>query len=500
MTDAFKEYIDGAAPESIQFRSDGEPASAAYELTGTPFRIFSEASELPAWWSPIRDAYLRRTLHNNTLLTGVVYSEVMRVKNMPYQLVDESDDESGDIEAWQEILNTADFGKGFRSLLGKATLDLLTQDNGCFIELIGDGEVKQVSKTFSNGAKITFIAKAERTGKVDGIAYLDAATCWRTFDPEYPVVYTNPYTGQYTILHWTRVIALSQFEQGYELGKGLGLCALSRAYDGARLVSAMNKFYYEKITGQSPELFFTNTPTKQLQDSITLNQIQNLDKGFMTFKDHVIISPKSGGAGMAEFKIDKLGLHDVPDGFDYEKLLTLTVYIIADAFGIDAREIWPATASGATKGDAEVQHFKSGGKGRADLIQMIEDAINWRIFPPGITFKFDVIDGLEDKQQAEIKEIRARTRQAQITSGELSIWEARQMAAENGDIDPSFLEQQIVADDSTDAEGVDQANNPIEVEQPEDVQTPEDSEKSYPEGATLKKNSTLAPEGNSITT
>ena len=434
--------------DSVQFRADGQPPNQGYELAGMPLRIFSDAEELPAWWSPARDVFLRKILANNAFMSGIVYGESTRVKNTPWKLADETGGQA-DITYWQRLLADANFGQGFRSLLHSVALDLLTQDNGAFIELIGPGDVREVSQQFEKGT-FTFTAKGKRTGRVQQMAYIDAGQTWRTYDPEYPVIYTNPYNGQFVVLHWTRVITFSQFEQGYELGRKIGLCALSRAYEMARLVQAMHTYQYEKLTGRLPELFFTNTPATKLEDAIAMASIGDFNEGFQVFRNSVIVGPKSGGVGAKEFKIAKLGLRDVSDGFDYEIQLTSAVYIVALAFGIDAREIWPATTSGATKADAEIQHMKTTGKGRADSMQMIEDAINWRVFPPEVTFKFDLVDDMEDKQKAEIGFIRANTRSAQLTSGEISPEEARHMAAQSGDIPPSFLGAQVVADDTTD--------------------------------------------------
>lgn len=461
-----KAFSEGNPQDSVQFIAEGAPPSIGNPLIldGFAFRIYSDADELPGWWSRARDRFLRTTLHNNSLVSGICYGEATRVRCMPYTLTDE-DDSQKSLEKWQQVLQLADFGKGFPQFCSKIALDWLTQDNGIFFEILGSGVTQEVTTTFTrsvmeNGrekdipSQSTFIAKGERTGDATGIAYLDSAQCWRTMNPEYPVIYQNPYTGRMVVLHWTRVYYDSAFPQGYELGRGIGLSALSRAYETMRLVKSVNTFMFEKITGKAPEIFVANQPVSKLDQAVTGNIFNRDSKGFQVFSDPVLLAPKSGGVGAHELKIGKVGLLDVPDGFDYKQVIDISVNILAQAFGVDVREIWAASATGATKADAEIQDIKTTGKGRADILSMIENALNWRVLPPEITFRFDEVDDLADKRKSEIKQIRVNTRATQIQSGELNLMEAREMAAEFDDIMPEFLERVATADDMTDVEAV----------------------------------------------
>lgn len=467
-----KEYTEGAATQSVQFQSQGDAPvlGAPLLLDGFLLKIWSTIPELPSWWSRQRDRFLRERLVDNSLIAGICYGECTRIRNMPYTLTHEDDDQDA-LSKWQNILQLADFGAGFPSFASKVSLDYLTQDNGIFIEILGSGEVKEVDETFmrrvmDNGVErnipftMRFIAKGERTGEATGIAYMDAANCWRTMNKEWPVIYQNPYTGQLVVLHWSRVYYDAQFPQGYELGRGLGLCALSRAYETMRLVKSTNTYFFEKVTGQAAEIFFANQPVGKLDQAIQSATFQQDNAGFQVLKNAMILAPKSGGVGSQELKFGKIGLREVPDGFSYKEVIDISVNIIAQAFGVDVREIWAATQTGATKADAEVQDIKTTGKGRADILSMLENAINWRILPPEITFKFDEVDDLADKRKAEIKQIRVNTRATQIQSGELSVQEARELAAENDDIPAEFLENVAVADDSTDVSAVNPADEP----------------------------------------
>lgn len=461
-----KQFNEGAAADSVQFRSSGEPPLLGQPLLldGFAFRIGTDAEEMPIWWCRERDRFLRTRLHGNTILSGIVYGESTRVKNMPYTLTHE-DDNQDELAKWQQILQLADFGTGFPTFVSKLATDFQTQDNGAFFEILGDGVTEYVDETFyrrvmENSVEIEvpyktrFLTKGERTGEAKGISYLDAGQCWRTLNPEFPIIYTNPYNGRMTVLHWTRVSYQSQFTQGYELGRGLGLCALSRTYEMVRLLKSINTYYFEKVTGRSPEIFFANQPVSKLDQAIAGNIFNRDNKGFQVFSDPVLLAPKSGGVGAHELKIGKVGLLDVPDGFSYKEQVDIAVQAIALGFGVDVREIWAAMSTGATKADAEVQDIKTTGKGRADILSYLENEINWRVLPPAITFRFDEVDDLADKRKGEIRQTRVNTRSTQIQSGELNVQEAREMAAEYDDILPEFLERVATADEMTDVEAV----------------------------------------------
>ena len=463
-------YNAPVAQDSIQFRAEGLSPNYGYSVDAIPFRLFDTASKISGWWSPLRDRQLRAELRKDSLIAGIVYGEVTRVKNSPFKIISEKDDKA-DLSKWQDLLNSANFGQGFRDFLNAVSLDLLTQDNGCFVELIADGDDREIIKEI-NGNEVRFLGKGERTGAIRGFASLDAGQCWRTYDPEYPVIYTNPYTHKMTIMHWTRILYRSQFRQNDELARGLGFCALSRAFDAAKFVWALNTYHYEKLTGQTPNIHVFNQPIQNLQQAIDAANFKGNNLDLEVFKNSMLIAPKSGGLGSQPLDVTTINLKE-DSGIDYRSAVDIQVDILANAFGVDKREIWSATTSGATKGDAEVQDAKSAGKGRADVLQMVEDMVNLNILPPDITFSFDVQDSIEDKRKADIKQIRVNTRAAQIASLELNPLEARQMAAEDGDIDPEFLVNQSVADDTTNAAAMQENDTQETIDESNDIEEPD---------------------------
>jgi len=98
-------------------------------------------------------------------------------------------------------------------------------------------------------------------------------------------------------------------------------------------------------------------------------------------------------------------VHDLvstPDWFDKDISIRWGMAAIALAFGVDYRELWPATVTGATKADASMQHLKARGKTIGQLVQDVTRAFNAKFLPPHLEFIFDFMDDEQDAAKADI--------------------------------------------------------------------------------------------------
>lgn len=397
---------------------------------------------LPPWWSRARDRYFRDYLIFNQIFGAISYGRVTKIKNMTWRIVADDDAAEPLLPEYHALFENSQFSEGFRTFLSLFANDLYNQDNGGFIELIGPGlETRQVLPT-DNGEAQAFIAKGPLDkAKIESFAHLDAAQCWRTYNKEWPVIYTNPWDYTKHILHHSRVVARSQFRQPQEKARGIGLSAPSRAFMSLELLRVTNEYTYEKIVGASPELAIARGISERaIRRAFQDGELQADADGLIRYRGTVFLN--ADNVPGEDSGIDIVGLRSVPDGWDKEKEITLAIYIVAMAYGTHARDLgWPASVTGATKADAEIQDLQTMGSGRADILSDIEEIMTRRVLPDGLRFEFDAKDDLEDKRRAEVQMLRAQTRQIQLLSGELSIDEARQLAARDGDIDPIFIEE-----------------------------------------------------------
>lgn len=455
-----KAFTEGAADDSVQSQArasliDRGPGVTSVDFSGAGGMLYlnlqraAEAAPVWSYYPARRDAYLRRLWKREPGMASAVYSLSARIKALQYEF----DGGRNQKKYYQDLAGAANFGKGLPHLVSKTVTDLLTQDNGAFWELIGPGD--------PNGPLV---------GPVRGVAHLDSAQCWRTFDPEYPVVYHNPQMGKWHRLHWTRVVAMSSLPQPNELARDIGFCAVSRVLDIVQTMRAIHTYRHEKITGTQPAIGYGNGFTvKNLDLAVQATKNKAESEGLVVWNGiPIMLNPDA----QARVSLDFLSIKGLPDGFDYADEQTFYIYALAFGFGVDAREFWPATTSGATKADATIQHLKAQGKGIGDLIQTIEWAWNWRILPEGCTFHYDFTDDEQDKMTAEIRQAKVNTLAQIKSAGGMNAKQFELHLVAEGILDPDLMAQGANAPDPvtpTDSQNLPPGTTP-DLTELEDVQ------------------------------
>lgn len=433
---ASKQNGDDGRKQSIQGRAEKAPWGDI--IPGIGFlgdtmlvSIAQAADEAPAWsiYPQYRDAWLRKFYRaSDGALSSAVFTMQSKLASLAYK-VNAAGPRAQ--KRFSDLLGYANFGEGFASLLKTTAVDLYTQDNGWFWELIGAGRADRPLR-----------------GPVLQIAHLDSANCWRTFDPDFPVLYVNPYTGEYHKIHESRIVMGSSFTQSDELARGIGYCAVSRALRWAQYAKDIVVYKHEKASGRFKRAIgwgsgFTN---KQFDQAIAMADEKNDAIGYTRYSDiPFLLTMKDNPL------LNILNLASLPDGFDSLTEQNIWIYCLAFAFGVDAREFWPATASGATKADASIQNMKAQGKGFSEDVKSIEHAVNWKIFPDGTVLEFDNKDDEQDKRVADLHQVYVLNEDFLIKNGTITAQEGRAMLINQGVIDPDVLktaEEPILADDT----------------------------------------------------
>lgn len=432
-----QEMLVGLEKDSFQARSRPAPFNSADApgigpgmeglwaggmglLTGG---LLQQADEIRPWsYYPMqRDRQLRAFWKTEGILSGAVYSFSARISALPAKI---SGPPRGKKKA-QELLHAVD--------LQRVVIDMLTQDNGWFIERVGPG---QPDKPL-NPALVSYLSP------------MDAGQVWRTFDPEFPIIYINPYTGKYHKIHYSRVISGSSCPQPDELARGIGFCAVSRALRYIQIARDIEIYKHEKVGGRFTRavgIMSGLTPSQFNKTIEESKQIQDAS-GFTRY----------GGIpwfvnNTSDIKAQMIDLAHLPDGFDAKTDTELYVNTLALAFGTDVREFWPGQGSGATKADATVQHEKARGKGIADVTTSLERALNWGLFDAlNCELEFDYTDDAEQMASAQYH-FQVITNVATMQqSGNISPAQGTAMLIAAGVLDPDVLENVQEAEDSTPA-------------------------------------------------
>lgn len=429
MTDSLLE-LDAKAIDparlSVQSRASESPFAPTSDVSGSGglfwLSLGTALNEEPQWngiYPNRRDCFLLEFSRSEAMLASAIYSMKTRIGTLDYTL-------NGPPRAKkfaQDLLNAPGMGDNLRSIVQKVSSDLDTSDNGAFVELWRPG------KPDSDAGDRPVL----------GFAHLDSRQCWRSFDPEFPVWYTNPVTGQIRKLHRSRVVMASDNPQPVELARGIGFCATSRILLMSRTFRSMQIFLNEKVNGGFTRAIgaVNGLTAAQFRKALQSNDADEQARGYLVYRGIPFFFNPSGQKD-DEIKFILQDLASVPDGFVFRDDADLYAYMLAFAFGVDAREFWPATTSGATKADASVQNMKAQGRGIGNRIQTVTGMLR-QALPDSVTFEFDYTDDAQDEQAARINQTRATTYDMMIKNYTITPQEARAMSIANGILDETVL-------------------------------------------------------------
>jgi hypothetical protein len=427
------------ARRSVQART--EPIES---LSPFIWYVATSQDEAPAWWTPSRDQYLRKVWRTEPMLAGAIYSVESKLKTLGWTL----EGPQRQVKRYQEMLSESEFGQGWGDLVSKVVEDLLTMDRGAFIEVLR--------------------ATDGSDGPVLGLAHLDASRCLPTGDLQAPVVYYDYRTGKPHRMGAHQVIRLVSQPSPDESLLGVGYCATSRILRAAQIMRDIWIYKREKLSSRpSRGIVAVRGMSQQRFDEAIRKAQEAMDnEGLTRFAKVISIATQDPGVPL---EIQQLDFASLPDGYNEESSITLYAYILALELGLDARELWPATASGATKADAEIQNRKARGKGFGDLTSSIERAINWQVLPKSVTFRFDMLDDEEDKAKTELDRARIDnvvklfTVPTGMTESVIDRLEARRLLADVQVLPEEFLANEpdvtpdVVADDVEREDGTEEA-------------------------------------------
>ena len=399
-----------------------------------------------------RDRWLQELARQESMMAAAIYALKTRGQTLKYKI------NGDDIpkKRSEELLQNPGLGDSYESLVGKMIDDVYTSNNGVFVERIAGGDPRSP------------IGDRE----ILGFAHIDSRQCWRTFDPMFPVIYTNPQTGERHALHRDRVIMAADNVQPNELARGAGFCAVDRTLQWVKIIRDSVTYREEKVAGRfTRAIGWAEGLTKeQLRKALNQVEVDDENSDLVVYKKIPFVTAPVNMAGAAgQVKLNLLDLASIPDGFVFKDDVTLYAYVLSFCFGVDAREFWPMTSSGATRGDATVQHIKSQGKGIGFLIQLLESIFR-QCLPRGVTFEYDYTDDEQDKLVAELREVKTRTYDMAVKAKALTPRQMYAMMIADGTLDEQVVGKFEVPVEET-AQGAadeDTLNMPVDADDAED--------------------------------
>lgn len=356
------------APLSVQDRALRDFQTSA----PFTFAIASIADMVDPEPGAVRDRYLGNFWKTEPTLAGAVYSMCAKMAALDFKL----EGPRSHVQKYKRILLAADLGvgNGWVNFIMKVTQDLLTQDNGSFIELL------RAPGASANTA-------------VRGIAHIDAQKCERTGNPYQPVVYHGKKDRKYW---WYEVLPLVDQPSPREQHKGMGLCAVSRVLLAAQTLRSIGLYKRQKLAGKrTPGILFVQGVRRvDVQDAIDEALQEQLSEGLSVYTKPLVVTTMDTGVPLDAKLVELAGL---PDGYSEDTTMKWYIANLALGFGTDYTEFAPlpggnlGSATQATEMSARAR-----GKGPGVLLQQLEMGVNYWILPEDTEFQFASTDPIAE--------------------------------------------------------------------------------------------------------
>jgi len=409
---------------------------------------------LPGYWSPTRDYYLRNTIYSefHDFWAGAIGIAVTKMASLGWEI---EGTQPLVRNRFQQIYLTADGNQSWVSFISKHLLDYLATDNGAFVEIVR--------------------ASSAAGSRILGLMHLDSFLCTRTGDPEIPIYYRD-LKGVEHAVKAHQVMMFSDMPSSSSSYHGVGFCATSRAWTAIRKMEVIERYIYEKISGDralAMDLVKGIAP-KSIQESVEyaredrerINSARSAKSGDASpggaflYMGSVVV-PVLDDTPLAHVRIN---FAELPDGFDRTKEFDVAVLQMANSIGLDVQDLQPLTGRAlGTGAQSEVLDEKSKGKGLAAWRQQWTHINNQMVMSATVTFAFSE-DDIRDRQiKATVFNAEADAVGKTIAAGMITAAQGAQIMADEG-----FIPAEFVPVDTTPQETIDDDEKPAAEAQAQD--------------------------------
>lgn len=373
--------------------------------------------ELPAYWSKQRDAVLSSTMKHEPFWNGAVKKAIAKGVTQQWDLKFNNRNR-GSAEKLRELFKASNGRKGFKHFLNQHLQDYFLTDNGAFIEIDREDNSKPGSK-------------------IIGLHHLDSLRCYRTGDPDRPVIYADLH-NRYHYLTWWQVWDIADTPNPRNNYFGVGDCAAAGAYERIRRMVAIRLYEYQKISGGKPqELNFIQGITQtQLENTIKSNEDNRLAQGMTVYGGAAMI------AMMSKDSISHVSvpIARLPDNYKQEEEIEQASIEYANALGISKLDIKPLTGRmSGTATQSDVMDSQQEGSGLGLWSGAFEDFINECVTPSTVSFFWAFSNDRQKKAKADIANVYATAAGTLVGQVQLPPEKAVNWLVDQDVLDPSYL-------------------------------------------------------------
>lgn len=333
--------------------------------------------DLPPFWTPARDWVLYSTLFRESMWSAAISIAISKIVAMGFDV--DSDIPLRRRRAQNLFLNM-DAGRGYVSGLQKHLQSFLLTDNGGAIEIVR--------------------ASSAAGSRILGLVPLDTFRTLRTGDPDIPVIYQDLRGGWHEMKDY-EVMLLSDMPDQSDRWYGVGHCAAERAYKTILKLEGIERYVYEKVTGQRAlSLYFVNgVMPDQVKQAVDTSKAEAQAKGIVTFLGAVVIPL----AGDIPVQVAQIPLAELPDGFERKEEWDISMNTYARCIGIAVQDLQPLSGQGLGTGtQTQVLDEAAKGQGLAAWRQSFEHQSNEQVLDDRTTFYFKTNDIRDREREGKV--------------------------------------------------------------------------------------------------
>lgn len=397
--------------------------------------------EAPPYWSRTRDQWLRTFTEANGPLKAITNTFINKIVTVPFAVLAHDRSIARHVKTAKKLegsfrRNSGSMSsspiKGLKEALKMFWRDYLTQDNGGFMLVMGDGP-----------------AAGPIVGAPYGLLHLDSALCTRTKDPEFPVKYHNVGRGgdnHFYKIHYTRIIEMANMPSAEVDLNGVGMCAVSCCLEAAQELWDIYKYSSEMFGSRPPRQILyakTGATVATLENAIAHWNMKLDNENRSRFGGTLIAAPGKSGQAL---ELDILNLSQMPENFNRRDSTTINMSALAAAFGLDLRDVAYTLGAPSRTGDAEVQDRKGRGKGVGEALETFSERFNEVCVGEQFYIRFDYLDDEQDEQHALIRAQRSEARQRDLITGLTTIRVEREFMLDSGEVSQENFDDMELAD------------------------------------------------------
>lgn len=370
------------------------------------------------WWSKQRDMELRafwKDGESGSIVMGLAQNKLatIPITIVPNDMSIVAHNRQA-LTMNDRLMNNSEFGLGLHGVMLKFVEDYLGQDNGAFMEILGDGP-----------------ADGPIVGPVWGLRHLDSYHCLRTGDPIYPVMYTGEDGVLYKI-HNARVIFVSQMPSSRRDMFNVGFCSVSRSLRILQNMHNVLNYQDEKMGARAASqiLVGSGITGREIIKTIAASQHMMDNLGLENLSRTIAIGSPTG-----DIKLDRIELNDLKT-FDEETTKTFAAYALASAWGLEFQDLIPISG---TKSSETISLQRARVRLPQAFMESFLQQANSKLVPPHLQVKMDFVDDQADKERSTIQDIDSRNFERQMSAGVTTPEVVQQIQFEKGYINRSQL-------------------------------------------------------------